>query len=95
MVAEGFSLRIGLQCNTDPETQPEGCGYQEITAPKGPLFRAKSQKRRRFLHIKSENFFYPCQDESGKNFPSPAYPALGRARGRQTGSSSPIQTGGD
>ncbi len=36
MVAEGFSLRIGLQCNTDPETQPEGCGYQEITAPKGP-----------------------------------------------------------
>ena len=32
MVAEGFSLRIGLQCNIDPETQPEGCGYQEITA---------------------------------------------------------------
>ncbi len=35
-VAEGFSLRIGLQYNTDPETQPEGCGYQEIIAPKGP-----------------------------------------------------------
>ena len=36
MVAEGFSLRIGLQCNTNPETQPKGCGYQEITPPKGP-----------------------------------------------------------
>ncbi|MBS3907276.1 MAG: hypothetical protein KGZ49_09595 [Syntrophaceae bacterium] len=30
MAGEGFSLRIGLQCNTDPETQPEGCGYKEI-----------------------------------------------------------------
>jgi hypothetical protein len=36
MVAEGFSLRIGLQYNTHPETQPKGCGYREITAPKGP-----------------------------------------------------------
>jgi hypothetical protein len=48
MVAEGFSLRIGLQCNTNPETQPEGCGYQEITARRGHLFRAKSRTRRRF-----------------------------------------------
>jgi len=59
MVAEGFSLRIGLQCNTDPETQParlacapaqrEGCGYQEITARRGPIFWVKSRKRSSLL----------------------------------------------
>ena len=56
MVAEGFSLRIGLRCNTDPKTQPEGCGYQEITARRGHLSRAKSRTRRSRLHNKVLEF---------------------------------------
>ncbi len=56
MVAEGFSLRIGLECNTDSETQPEGCGYQEITARRGHLSRAKSRTRRSRLHNKVLEF---------------------------------------
>gem|GEM_PF-5724535 len=57
MVAEGFSLRIGLQCNADLETQPEGCGYQKITARRGYLSRAKSRMRRSSYYEICEKIF--------------------------------------